>query len=96
MVEFTKRPKGQGISFHGTYVPGKPLVAHFPLEKAKTVILHYKDRAVVVKNISRKTDATFAGTILGFEPPAMKLGDLRIDDSVTFTEDEVISAGEKD
>jgi hypothetical protein len=96
MAEFTKRPKGQGILFHSPFVPGKSLVARFPLEKSETVILHYQDRSVVIKNISRKTDDTFAGIVVGFEPPAMKLGDLKIDDTVTFSENEIISATKKD
>jgi hypothetical protein len=96
MAKFTKRPREQGISYSQTYVPGKLDFPIEPIEKSKIVTLHYEDHLVLVKNISRKADGTFTGTVLGFEPPAMKLGDLKIDDSVTFKEDEVFSAIKED
>jgi len=95
MVKLTKRAKGQGIFRVQTCVPGK-LFTEFPVEKSETVFLHYKDRSVVVKDIWRKADGKFVGAVLGFEPPAVELGDLRIGDSVTFSEDDVISAARKD
>jgi hypothetical protein len=94
MAKFVKRPYKDFIHHQGAYVPGKPL-EFFKVEKAKTVSLHCEDQlnhSVLVKDISRKANGTFTGIVWGFEPPAMKLGDLKIDDSVTFTEDEVFSA----
>jgi hypothetical protein len=95
MTEFTKRPKGQGIFRIQTYAPGK-LFTDFPIEQYATAILHYQDRSVVIKNISRKPDGALEGTVLGFEPPAMELGELKADDAVTFSEDVVFSASKKD
>lgn len=93
MSKFIKRPKGIGIIYgHSGYVPGKRLQMGLPIEEADILILHYNDRSVLVKNILKKADGTFSGTILGFEPPAMGVGDLKSDDSITFTEDEVFSA----
>ena len=95
MAEFTKHPKGQGIFRIQTYEPGS-LFADFPIEHSDTVILHYQDRSVVIKNISRKPDDTLEGTILGFEPPALEFGELKVDGTVTFSEDEVFSASKRD
>jgi len=95
MTEFTKRPKGQGIFRIQTYAQGR-LFTDFPIELYATAILHYQDRSVVIKNISRKPDGALEGTVLGFEPPAMEWGELKTDDTVTFLEDEVFSASKKD
>ncbi len=94
MAEFTKRPKGQGIFRILTYDPGR-LFTDFPIEQSDTAILHYQDRSVVIKNISRTPDGGLEGTVLGFEPPAMEWGELKADDTVTFSEDEVFSASKK-
>lgn len=96
MAKFTKRPKKQGISCSQTYVPGKLDFPIEPIEKSKILTLYYEGQSVLVKDISRKADGTFTGTVLEFEQHAMKLGDLKIDDSVTFTEDEVFSAIKED
>lgn len=92
MTKFRKRSKGIGIIRIQNYVPGK-LLTDFPIENSETVILHYKGRSVIVEDIMRETNDTLVGKILGFEPPAMQIGDLKINDSVRFSEDEVISAG---
>ncbi|MGA2467358.1 MAG: hypothetical protein ABSH06_23805 [Thermodesulfobacteriota bacterium] len=91
MAKFVKRPYNDFI--HGG---NGSQVEFFTLEKAKTVILHVVDCSVLVKDISRKADGTFTGIVWGFEPPAMVLRDLKINDSVTFTEDEVFSARKQD
>lgn len=99
MVELTKRSNrlpGMGISFHGS---GR-ILTPFPLEESTMITLHYEDclngRTIIVKDVSRKADRTFIGTILGFEPPSMKLGDLAVDDIITFVEDEIFGAIKQD
>ena len=91
MAKFVKRPYKDFI--HGG---NGSEVEFFTLEEAKTIILNVGDCSVLVKDISPKADGTFTGIVWGFEPPAMKLGDLKINDSVTFTEDEVFSARRED
>jgi hypothetical protein len=91
MAKFVKRPYNDFI--HGG---NGDQVEFFTLEEAKTVILNVGDCSVLVKDISGKADGRFTGIVWGFEPPAMKLGDLKINDRVTFAEDEVFSARRQD
>lgn len=72
------------------------ILTRFPIEESTTITLHSVDelenRTIIVKDVSRKADGTFIGTVLGFEPPSMNLGDLTVDDSITFVEDEIFGA----
>ncbi len=78
-----------------TYEPNKIFV-DFLLEDSENVILHYQDRTIIVKDISRQADGNLLGTIFGFEPPTTEFCGLKKDDRVEFTEDDVISASSRD
>ncbi len=99
MVKLTKRSNrlpGIGVSFHGS----GNILTPFPVEEATMITLHhddgFDDRAIIVKDVLRKPDGTFIGTILGFEPPSMKLGELAVDDTIIFVEDEIFGAIKQD
>jgi len=49
-----------------------------------------------VKNIQKEAEGKFKGTVLGIEPPGVKIDDVKAGDIVSFTEDEVISASPKE
>ena len=98
-VKLAKRSNhlpGIGISFH---VSGT-ISESFPVERSTKITLHHendpKNSAIIIKDVSRKADGTFIGTVFGFEPPAMMFGDLAINDTVSFTEDEIFGAIKED
>jgi hypothetical protein len=95
MPHFKNRTKGLGIFKIATYKPGKVFI-DFPIEEAKDVILHSGDYSVIVRNIQKESEGKFKGTVLGIEPPGAKLNDVKADDIITFSEDQVISASKKE
>jgi len=96
LVKRSNRLPGIGIMFHGS---GR-ILTPFPVGESTFITLHHEDgpenRTIIVKDVSRKADGTFIGTVLGFEPPSMNLGDLTVDDTITFVEDEIFGAIKED
>ena len=91
MPQFKNRTKGLGIFKVATYKPGNVFV-DFPIVESENVILHSGDYSVIVRIIQKESEGKFKGTVLGIEPPGAKLKDVKAGDTVTFTEDQVISA----
>lgn len=60
------------------------------------MLLHSGNYSVIVKNIQKEAEGKFKGTVLGIEPPGVKIDDVKAGDIVSFTEDEVISASPKE
>jgi hypothetical protein len=78
------------------FVGSGRIFSRFPVEESRIITLHSVDglenRTIIVKDVSRKADGTFIGRVLGFEPPSMNLGDLSVDDTIAFVEDEIFGA----
>jgi len=94
MPNFKNRTEGLGIFKVGTYKPGEVFI-DFPIEASENVILHSGGYSVILKNIQKESERKFKGTVLGIEPPGGKLDDVKAEDVVTFTEDQVISASRR-
>lgn len=94
MPQFEKRTKGLGIINIANYEVGKVFI-DFPIEESENVILHIGDCSVIVKNIQKESEDKFKGTVLGLEPPGAELNDMKAEDVITFTEDQVISASKR-
>ena len=95
MPQFENRTKGLGIFKVAKYKPGKVFVV-FPIEESENVILHSGDYSVIVRNIQKESEGKFKGTVLGIEPPGTKLNDVKAEDVITFTEDQVITASKRE
>lgn len=94
MPNFKNRTEGLGIFKVGTYKPGKVFI-NFPIEASENVIFHSGSYYVILNNIQKESEHKFKGTVLGIEPPGGKLDDVKAEDVVTFTEDQVISASRR-
>jgi len=95
MPDFKNRTEGLGIFKVGSYQPGKVFI-DFPIEASENVILHSGGYSIILKNIQKESERKFKGTVLGIEPPGGKLDDVKEQDVITFTEDQVISASRRE
>ena len=95
MPEFEQRPRGRGIIYVATCQPSR-LLADFPLEDSRDVVLHCESKTVTVRDIQKQPDGIFKGRVLGVEPVGVEIQDLKEGDVVAFSEDQVISASRED
>lgn len=87
---FTKRKEGSGIIFSGNHTPGQILKNN--VENGDSVVLRIGDESVLVKDVKHQSGQVFRGVVYGFEPSyAVEFQGLKIDDSVEFDEEHIVS-----
>ena len=84
-----------GITFAGAYKPGEADL-HRPVEDGDQVTLKRGDQYILVKSVELTEPGQYSGTIYGFENPmGLESGNLKIDDTIQFTEKHIFTCGKR-